>query len=256
MQIDFGLLRQEDIGGRFTQGMEAGRTMVRRGVQENALAALVGDPNNKAAMAALAGADPAMAMKFREHQVTTAKTRAEMARKELEANREDIVKGAQLLRQFKPKDQVGWNAWLSASEQLGIDTSNAPKEFNQQYADGMIAAADAFEPAKTTDAPASVREYEYARGHGYKGSYMDFQAQNAAPLVVENKDGTKTIYPRGISAPTGQAQPVRISTPQERDALPPGTPYIAPDGTRRVKGGGSGQASAATFQPVGPYNRH
>lgn len=32
-----------------------------------------------------------------------------------------------------------------------------------------------------------------------------------------------------------QAAPVRINSPQERDALPPGTPYVAPDGSVKIK---------------------
>jgi hypothetical protein len=50
--------------------------------------------------------------------------------------------------------------------------------------------------------------------------------------------------------PFGGAAPVQATDKAAYDALPPGTPYIAPDGTQRVKGG-AGQTGTATFPATG-----
>jgi hypothetical protein len=50
--------------------------------------------------------------------------------------------------------------------------------------------------------------------------------------------------------PFGGGAPVQATDKAAYDALPPGTPYIAPDGTQRVKGG-AGQTGTATFPATG-----
>jgi hypothetical protein len=58
--------------------------------------------------------------------------------------------------------------------------------------------------------PAGIREYEYAKGQGFTGSYLDFLNAKGGPLIANNGDGTFTIVPRamvggGRAAPGGPA---------------------------------------------------
>jgi hypothetical protein len=53
--------------------------------------------------------------------------------------------------------------------------------------------------------PSSVREYEYAKSQGFKGSYMDFTNQKGGPLVANNGDGTFTLIPRTMAGPQPSA---------------------------------------------------
>ena len=64
----------------------------------------------------------------------------------------------------------------------------------------------------------AIRGVGAGAGRGYKPS-MNFDAQG-------------NVIERGQQA---QGGPVKIASPQERDALAPGTPYVAPDGSIRTK---------------------
>lgn len=60
--------------------------------------------------------------------------------------------------------------------------------------------------------------------------------QGTRPLVPGQAAPPQAPQPQAApQAPGPQNQPVKISSAQERDALPPGTSYIAPDGSLRTK---------------------
>lgn len=70
-------------------------------------------------------------------------------------------------------------------------------------------------------------------------AFKEWRKANPDAYKQALKGGSATpASPQGGSAkpaPTQQAAPVKVTTPAERDALPPGTVYIAPDGSPRVK---------------------
>lgn len=71
-----------------------------------------------------------------------------------------------------------------------------------------------------------------------------FPVYDAGGLPVENapepyswaaQNGFLNQAPQRAQGAPPQAAPVRVNSPQERDALPPGTQYIAPDGSVKIK---------------------
>lgn len=87
----------------------------------------------------------------------------------------------------------------------GHDVSMYPFEQREQSLLALGAMSEYLKAADKSSLPSSVQEYQYAKGQGFNGSYMDFKNQMGSPLVVDNGDGTKTIYPHGFGG--GQPAP-------------------------------------------------
>jgi hypothetical protein len=145
------------------------------------------------------------------------------------------------LQQLAPQlQQMG----IAPDEIAGFDPSD-------QQLDAYIALGGQ-QQQRPQAAPSGIQEYEYAKGQGYGGSYMDFLEGKRGPIVANNGDGTFTLIPRSMGGggqpQSGGQAPRPLSSKAEYDALPPGSEYIAPDGSRRRKGGQAPQASGR-FQP-------
>lgn len=127
------------------------------------------------------------------------------AMKALDAHRENILKGAQLIRQFQPKDDAGWQQLLMVAQQAGIDTSEVPPHYDPQYIEGVVHLADTFAPEKT-QGTALQQNYDFLSGKDPKlaDSYLHNQAEGP-PLIASNGDGTFTIIPRNVAG--GGASP-------------------------------------------------
>jgi hypothetical protein len=68
---------------------------------------------------------------------------------------------------------------------------------------------------------------------GFDGALSQWAEQNP---IFAKPAGTGAPAPAAQPRPSGQqGQPVQVRTPQERDSLPPGTTYVAPDGSIRTK---------------------
>jgi hypothetical protein len=74
-------------------------------------------------------------------------------------------------------------------------------------------------------------------GQHYKPPFTFDQAGNMVPTGNAQQGVTRTAATPPVSPGSAGAagRPVKVTSPQERDALPPGTPYIAPDGSLRTK---------------------
>jgi hypothetical protein len=90
-------------------------------------------------------------------------------------------------------------------------------------------------------------------GGGAPGQQAQVTPQHQGVQWVTPQPGTTafgvnsfTGAPMGGDAPHGNA-PIPVTSKAEYDALPPGSEYIAPDGSHRVKGGQAGQSSPAGF---------
>lgn len=215
-EIRWDLLNPIDVGPQVQQGFATGMALVKRVQTQHALQGYLQNPDDPQAFSALATFDPqtAFALQDRRRDDVAREQREAAAERERQAamqraSQENIVKGARVLREMKPTDQASWEQALQSAQTIGVDISNVPRKFNPEFVQRITQAADAIEGPKETAAPASIREYEYAKQQGYQGSYMDFQAETAGPIVTDNGDGTKTITPRSLlrGAPHGDIPP-------------------------------------------------
>jgi hypothetical protein len=168
VEIDWGgfnsFFERNNAGEAFGRGMEKGQAQRKQQMQENALAQYAMNPNDPGAVNALAQVDPRLAIQVGERQAQTAerqrKTQSEIA----ESSRQNIIRGAQIVRQMQPKDQPGWERALATAQQMGIDVSQVPQQFDPQYVQGLVAAADTFEPQKAESSPFQFIPYQPGGG--------------------------------------------------------------------------------------------
>jgi hypothetical protein len=78
---------------------------------------------------------------------------------------------------------------------------------------------------------------DYAKRHNGRldAGFDDELAQWAEKNPLFPQAQARPPQPAAPQTAPQRGQPVRINSPAERDALPPGTPYIAPDGSIRTK---------------------
>jgi hypothetical protein len=190
----------EAFGQTFQQGMQQNQ----QNTAKNAMAALVADPSNKGALAALAKVDPQAAMQFQQQQ-------AQQIKAQLAQHQDSILKGAEILRQFNPKDQPSYSAALQAAQTAGVDISQVPQQYDPQYVDGVIKLADALHPES-----------------GANPHFITPQPGGGAYLYDPRTNGVQTI----IQPNTGTA--------------PMGGP-LTDDQVRAMRGGGQPATPAATF---------
>ena len=222
MGVNWSLgIPQGDPGQSFLQAFEAGRARRREEDARKSMNALLLNPNDEKALAAYGQYDPKGALGFRNQQ-------QQNARQALEAHRENILKGAQIVRQLQPRDQASWDHARSVAAQMGIDMSQVPAQFDERYVQGIVSIADAFEPVKQDQG--RIITPQPGGGAGiYEGG--DFK------WIVQPNDGSQQM-----GAP---ADAPRVTDEASYSAVPPGAEYIAPDGTRRRKGGQTPSASGA-----------
>jgi hypothetical protein len=160
MPPNYNLLFQGgNAGEAFGQAFQKGMQQNQQNTAHNALSALAQDPTNKAALAALAKADPELALKFQSQQTEALKAH-------VGAHQENIIKGAQILRQFNPTDQQSYTQALAAAQAAGVDISQVPQQYDPTYVAGVIHVADALKPEAGTQDPGIIREFDIASQRG------------------------------------------------------------------------------------------
>lgn len=147
------LAQYPNPGQAFSQAFQQGQQRAQEERKKQALAALVGNPDDPRALEALAQIDPATAMQFKQRQ-------AEMAMGQVQQNREQIRIGAQIIRQAQPRDQAGWEQALNVARQYGIDPDKlgVPRQFDPGYVQNIVGLADALDPKNQAQAPSFIRE--------------------------------------------------------------------------------------------------
>ncbi len=232
LDIDWGILKPVDIGANFQSGFQMGQQMREKAQMKSALAAYSQDPNNPEVQNALASVDDRFAMQLGQYRAGAPEREAAQQEKLTEKHRENIVMGAKLIRQTKPTDQATWDQTRALAQQAGIDVSEVPPQFDPQYIDGLTKLADTFDPPKSGEMPGIAKEVDYYRGIGRDDLAQQLLERHAEgpPMVVDNGDGTKTIYQRGAmggSAPQSQGT-----------APPPPHPFVLDGGPTQPASGG------------------
>jgi hypothetical protein len=207
-----GLQQGPGPGEAFMQAFEKGQQRKKEMAVDDALRALIANPNDPDAVNNLARHDPRAAMQVQQRQ-------QQSLQQKLEAERENILKGAQIIRQVQPKDQASWDMARNLASQMGMDVSQIPPQFDPQYVQGVVTLADTFAPPKAQDQPTSYEEYQRAQADP---NYAKFLEERRGPLIANNGDGTFTIIPRSQAAPN--------PAPQQPGAVPPPPPGFVVDG--------------------------
>jgi hypothetical protein len=202
-----GLQQGPNAGEAFAQAFQQGQQTQRQNVARNALAVLAQDPNNQQALGALAKADPETAMQWRAQQ-------AQLVKEQLAQHQDNILKGAEIIRQFAPKDQASYSQALAAAQAAGIDISQVPQQFNQSYVDGVLKLADALKPQAESD----IVNVPYQAGGGVL--QVNKKTGEIRPLVVPNP-GTQQAGAPVAGQPLTDADILRMRGGQA--ASPPAT---------------------------------
>lgn len=181
------------------------------------------------------------AQQMQEHQEDRAFRQQQMQAQQhqayIEQNRENIVRGAQIIRQVQPQDQAGWDRARALAQQAGVDVSQVPPQFDPQYVQGISALADALAPQKAGNAPTSYEEYQRAQADPNYGKFLE---ERRGPIVANNGDGTFTLIPRTSGQQGGGPQP---GTVEDGYRFKGGNP-ADPNAWEPVNGGPTPRASA------------
>lgn len=178
--------------------------------------------------------DAIMQQRMQEHQEDRDRLKHQDAMSAVEAHRENIIKGAQLIRQLNPQDDASWQQALSMAQQAGIDIREVPQHYDPQYAQGLVKLADTFAPEKQERG----QLVPFTQGGGV--ARYNPQTGQMETLVIPN-DGS---HPAG--APASGNMP-RVADQSSYDAVAPGAQYIGPDGQVRVKQGGPAPQAPGNF---------
>lgn len=202
---------------------------------------------NQAALGQIGAIDPDVWSKITTHQHDA-----------LKRNQDKILMGAKIIRQINPQDEAGWQMARQAAQQVGLDLSDVPPNYDPNYVRSLTSIADAME--KDVAPTGMERNYEFLRQKNPQlaEQYLQGQANPMQWVRTETDEGTSlTAVPRaGPMAGGGQPDLPVVSSPEEAKRLPPGTAFRTPDGrTLRVPGGQQGSAPAGRFPDIGPYRR-
>ena len=176
------MVQQTNPGERFAQAFQQGMQVREQNIAKAAMAALARDPSNAKALDALAGVDPQAAMQFQQQQQQT-------QLKALDAHRDSIKIGAQIIRAFKVKDEASYQQAKQFAAQNGVDISQLPPSYDAGYVANVIHLADALDPEKMQG--------------------KDIPVQQGGSVLHVNPDGTTqwTVMPSGpVPQPLTDAQ--------------------------------------------------
>lgn len=191
-EINWGLGIMPDVGMNAFRAFKAGQEEGRARRAENALAAYVQNPNDQT-VNDLAQHDPRTALQAREQMMDQQAAAREQAQSQLP------VMG-RLLAYAKQGPQQ-WQQALAKAQELGIDVSAVPGEFNPQWADQQISLVQAIGSPEGQQALSAAGKQ--AMDLGYKPGTPEFQQV------------TQQILEAGFARPyMGSQGETRLYTPQ------------------------------------------
>lgn len=229
------LFAAPNAGASFAQGFQQGQQQRQSNLAKSAMAALVTDPTNQRALQALASVDPGAAEQFQQQRLS-------LVKQQLAQHQENILRGAQIIRELQPKDDASWQHALQVAAQAGVDVSQVPQHFDPQYVNGIVSIADAFKPEQAD--PGIIREFDTATQRGLvpQGTTFEQYVQMRNPGML-----SPVTIPANATVTSGGGNLPRVSDQASYDAVPPGGQYVDPNGQVRTKGGATGSAPSHTF---------
>lgn len=234
MAVNWALgLQGGNAGEAFTKSFQQGQEIGRQNRARAAMSALVKDPSNLGAMSALADADPATAMKFREQQAEIAKTQ----------HGEWVKMAAHAAKMADTPEK--WDMAVDQFVQMGHkDAGRLKGQFSPALRMAFMAQGGLNDEQAD---PGIIREFQIATERGLvpQGtSYQQYlQMRNPGMLSPVTIPENATVETPGM----GGDMPT-ISSPDEAASLPPGTQFRMPDGRiGTVPGGQTGSAPSGGF---------
>jgi hypothetical protein len=168
-----GLLNPLQVGQMVQSGFQQGREM-RAGMEtENALSKIAMNPEDQEARQSLARFNPQMAMHMQERDQQ--RQQAQMAERQ-----QQMGTVRQLLAKAGSSPE-GWAQAMGAAQQMGIDTSTLPQQYDPQWAQQQMFIMDALERDQDK-LPGLAQELQAA---GYEPGTPEFTA--AMRQVINSK---------------------------------------------------------------------
>jgi hypothetical protein len=199
VEINWGLIgAAPDVGAAVLQGYQVGQQLARQRATENALRAYATNPDDPRAVGALIQADPRIGLQIRQQQAERQQALAQQQRQLTEDHWKVIGQVAQWA-----DTPEKWDAGVDHLVEQGIPEAAQYKgKFDPALRTTFMAKAG-IEPNKTSGT-AMQQNYEWLKTQDpvLANQYLHNQAEGS-PIVVDNGDGTRTIYPR--SQLTGHA---------------------------------------------------
>ena len=226
-----------DVGQQVRQGWDRGRQMRQERDTKNALMQYYGaqmgdDPAAKSLMPVLQANPELGGRLLSQHQEQRSKTQQQQI---------EMVGRAAAMADTPEK-------WDQIIDQLAMEGIPGVEKYKGKFSPGLRAAIMAkagVDPEKPVQAPSAVREWaHYQSLPPEQRPQFDKFRQSIPPQIFGSAESGYQVYdPNG----GGQGGPARVQDKAQYDALPPGTQYIAPDGSVRVKGGQTGSAPSGGF---------
>lgn len=172
----------------FGMGIQLGRS-ARQAQTRNALSAYALNPDDPASFEGVAKAAPEYALKIRQDQAQQQKLAAEAEKKRQAEEREGVVNMARILGTVT--DDATYAQGLAAAQQLGMDTSKIPQQYDPQWVTQQRLITSVMLDKKDA-LPGIARELVAA---GYKPDTPEFQ--QAMVGVINNKYASEYIDENG-----------------------------------------------------------
>ena len=284
MPVDFSLLQPVDVMGAYNSGLQQGRETRRQQVEQSALSAYAADPTSRGALSQLVQVNPQLGLGLMKQQHDVEKEQA--VRRLLSggsyADTPGAVNGTTAAGAAPASaSPASRHPTFQAMVAAGVDPDTAAK-IDDHHIEGIKRSSDFLGQAALNISTANEADrprmwQDYVRQASSLGIQVppEFQAYSPAALNAaaaagkQVKDIIDLHAPNYVVAPPGggllnnnplspgfnphavanggSSSLPRPRSERELDALPPGSQWIAPDGSLRTKGGASPVAGGATF---------